>query len=151
MGILSCVPSVVSGGLLGLIVAIGFQVMPDICCDDDPTVFHVHEVLAMIVLILLILSLCGFLHYSVRKSSKLRFMLRFKSVVAIGGLTMFIPVLGITSGARVLSHYASPAWLVLSVGESGVCLLRYTIHQSSAPKPPIQLSISPSHPNQIFI
>ena len=95
--ILSCLPSVVSGGLVGLIVAIGFQVMLDICCGD-PTIFHAHEFLAMIVVILLILSLFGFLHYSVRKSSELRFMLRFKSVVAIGGLTMFIPVLGITSG-----------------------------------------------------
>ena len=64
MRILFCLPSVISGGLVGLIVGIGFQVMPDICCDDDPTVFHAHEFLAMIVVILLLLSLFGFLHYS---------------------------------------------------------------------------------------
>ena len=97
--LLSCLPSVVSGGSVGLIVALGFQVLPDICCDDDPTVFHLHEFLATIVIILLIVSLFGFLNSSARKSSKLRFMLRFKSVVAVGGLTMFIPVLGITIGA----------------------------------------------------
>ena len=91
----SCLLSVVSGGFVGLIVAIGFQVMPDICCDDDPTVFHAHEFLAMVVVILVILSLFGFLNYSARKSSKLR----FKSVLAVGGLTMFIPVLGTTIGA----------------------------------------------------
>ena len=89
--VLSCLPSVVSGGLVGLIVAIGFQVMPDICCDDDPTVFHAHEFLAMIVVILLILSLFGFLRYSARKSSQLRFMLRFKSVVAVGGGVWSVP------------------------------------------------------------
>ena len=97
--LLSCLPSVVSGGLVGLIVALGFQVLPDICCDDDPTVFHLHELLATIVMILLTVSLFGFLNSLARKSSKLRFMLRFKSVVAVGGLTMFIPVLGITIGA----------------------------------------------------
>ena len=97
--LLSCLPSVVSGGLVGLIIALGFQVLPDICCDDDPTVFHAHEFLATIVIIFLIVSLFGFLNSSARKSSKLRFMLRFQSVVIVGVLTMFIPVLGITIGA----------------------------------------------------
>ena len=96
---LSCLPSVVSGGLVGLIVALGFQVLPDICCDEDPTVFHLHEFLVTIVIIFLIVSLFGFLNSSARKSSQLRFMLRFKSVVMVGVLTMFIPVLGITIGA----------------------------------------------------
>ena len=77
--------------------------MPDICCDDDPTVFHAHEFLAMVVVILAILSLFGFLNYSARKSSKLR----FKSVLAVGGLTMFIPVLGTTIGASG----SEPLWL----------------------------------------
>ena len=103
----SCLLSVVSGGFVGLIVAIGFQVMPDICCDDDPTVFHAHEFLAMVVVILVILSLFGFLNYSARKSSKLRFLLKFKSVLAVGGLTMFIPVLGTTIGASG----SEPLWL----------------------------------------
>jgi len=103
----SCLLSVVSGGFVGLIVAIGFQVMPDICCDDDPTVFHAHEFLAMVVVIVVILSLFGFLNYSARKSSKLRFILRFKSVLAVGGLTMCIPVLGITIGASG----SEPLWL----------------------------------------
>ena len=58
--LLSCLPSVVSGGLVGLIVALGFQILPDICCDDDPTVFHLHELLATIVMILLTVSLIGF-------------------------------------------------------------------------------------------
>ena len=102
--LMSCLLSVVSGGFVGLIVAIGFQVMPDICCDDDPTVFHAHEFLAMVVVIL---SLFGFLNYSARKSSKLRFLLKFKSVLAVGGLTMFIPVLGTTIGASG----SEPLWL----------------------------------------
>ena len=97
--LLFCLPSVVSGGLVGLIIALGFQVLPDICCDEDPTVFHLHEFLATIVIIFLIVSLFGFLNSSARKSSQLRFMLRFKSVVMAGVLTMFIPVLGITIGA----------------------------------------------------
>ena len=111
----SCLLSVVSGGFVGLIVAIGFQVMPDICCDDDPTVFHAHEFLAMVVVIVVILSLFGFLNYSARKSSKLRFLLRFKSVVAVGGLTMFIPVLGITIGASG----SEPLWQFGLVGIIG--------------------------------
>ena len=105
--LLSCLLSVVSGGFVGLIVAIGFQVIPDICCDDDPTVFHAHEFLAMLVVILVILSLFGFLNYSARKSSKLRFLLKFKSVLAVGGLTTFIPVLGTTIGASG----SEPLWL----------------------------------------
>jgi len=113
--LLSCLPPVVSGGLVGLIVVLGFQVLPDICCDDDPTVFHLHELLATIMLILLTVSLFGFLNASARKSSKLRFMLRFKSVVAVGGLTMFIPVLGITIGASG----SEPLWQFCLVGSVG--------------------------------
>ena len=84
--LLSCLPSVVSGGLVGLIVALGFQVLPDICCDDDPTVFHLHELLATIVMILLTVSLFGSLNYSARKFVKSGFMLRFKSVLFVGVL-----------------------------------------------------------------
>ena len=113
--LLSCLPSVVSGGLVGLIVALGFQVLPDICCDDDPTVFHLHELLATIVIILLIVSLVGFLNYSARKSNKLRFMLRFKSVVSVSVLTMFIPVLGITIGASG----SEPLWQFCLAGIVG--------------------------------
>ena len=113
--LLSCIPPVVSGGLVGLIVVLGFQVLPDICCDDDPTVFHLHELLATIVIILLIVSLVGFLNYSARKSSKLRFMLRFKSVVSVGVLTMFIPVLGITIGASG----SEPLWQFCLAGIVG--------------------------------
>ena len=113
--LLSCVPPVVSGGLVGIIIALGFQVLPDICCDDDPTVFHLHELFATIVIILLIVSLVGFLNYSARKSSKLRFMLRFKSVVSVGVLTMFIPVLGITIGASG----SEPLWQFCLAGIVG--------------------------------
>ena len=113
--LLSCLPSVVSGGLVGLIVALGFQVLPDICCDDDPTVFHAHEFLATIVIIFLIVSLFGFLNSSARKSSKLRFMLRFQSVVIVGVLTMFIPVLGITMGASG----SEPLWQFCLAGIIG--------------------------------
>ena len=113
--LLSCIPPVVSGGLVGLIVVLGFQVLPDICCDDDPTVFHLHELFATIVIILLIVSLVGFLNYSARKSSKLRFMLRFKSVVSVGVLTMFIPVLGITIGASG----SEPLWQFCLAGIVG--------------------------------
>ena len=113
--LLSCIPPVVSGGLVCLIVVLGFQVLPDICCDDDPTVFHAHEFLAMVVVILVILSLFGFLNYSARKSSKLRFMLRFKSVVSVGVLTMFIPVLGITIGASG----SEPLWQFCLAGIVG--------------------------------
>jgi len=113
--LLSCVPPVVSGGLVGLIIALGFQVLPDICCDDDPTVFHLHELFATIVIILLIVSLVGFLNYSARKSRKLRFMLRFKSVVSVGVLTMFIPVLGITIG----TSGSEPLWQFCLAGIVG--------------------------------
>ena len=113
--LLSCLPSVVSGGLVGLIIALGFQVLPDICCDDDPTVFHAHEFLATIVIIFLIVSLFGFLNSSARKSSKLRFMLRFQSVVIVGVLTMFIPVLGITMGASG----SEPLWQFCLAGIAG--------------------------------
>ena len=101
--------------MVGLIVALGFQVLPDICCDHDPTVFHLHEFFATIVIILLIVSLAGFLNYSARKSSKLRFMLRFKSVVSVGVLTMFIPVLGITIGASG----SEPLWQFCLAGIVG--------------------------------
>ena len=113
--LLSCIPPVVSGGLVGLIVVLGFQVLPDICCDDDPTVFHLHELLATIVIILLIVSLVGFLNYSARKSRKLSYILRFKSVVVVGGLTMFIPVLGITMGASG----SEPLWQFCLAGIVG--------------------------------
>ena len=97
--LLSCLPSVVSGGWVGLIVALGFQVLPDINLGGDPTVFHVHEFLATTVVILLFVALVGFLTSSARKFSKLRFILRLKSVVIVGVLTMFIPVFGVTMGA----------------------------------------------------
>ena len=97
--LLACLPSVISGGLTGLIVALGFQVLPDFCCDDDPTVFHLYEFLATVVIILLTVSLFGFLNYSARKFVQSGFMLRFKSVLFVGVLTMFIPVFGMTIGA----------------------------------------------------
>ena len=100
--------------MVGLIAAVGFQVLPDINLGGDPTVFQVHEFLATIVIIFLIVSLFGFVNSSARKSSKLRFMLRFQSVVIVGVLSMFIPVLGITIGLGVLSHYGSSAWQDLS-------------------------------------
>ena len=126
--LLSCIPPVVSGGLVGLIVVLGFQVLPDICCDDDPTVFHLHELLATIVIILLIVSLVGFLNYSARKSSKLTFMLRFKSVVIVGVLTMFIPVLGITMGASG----SEPLWqfCLVGIGGGGVWSVPFAIADS---------------------
>ena len=125
----SCLLSVVSGGFVGLTVAIGFQVMPDICCDDVPTVFHVHEFLAMVVVILLILSVFGFLNYSARKSSKLRFI----SVLAVGGLTMFIPVLGITIGASG----SEPLWQFGLAGiiGGGVWSVPFAIADSNPKRP----------------
>ena len=125
---LSCLPSVVSGGLVGLIVALGFQVLPDICCDDDPTVFHIHEFFVTIVVIFLIVSLVGFLNSSARKSSKLRFMLRFQSVVFVGVLTMFIPVLGISIGASG----SEPLWRFCLAGiiGGGVWSLPFAIADS---------------------
>ena len=127
--LLSCLPSVVSGGLVGLIIALGFQVLPDICCDDDPTVFHAHEFLATIVIIFLIVSLFGFLNSSARKSSKLSFMLRFQSVVIVGVLTMFIPVLGITMGASG----SEPLWqfCLVGIGGGGVWSVPFAIYDSS--------------------
>ena len=113
--LLSSSPSVVSGGLVGLIVALGFQVLPDINLCGDPTVFQVHEFLATIVIIFLIVSLFGFLNSSARKSSKLRFMLRFQSVVIVGVLTMSIPVLGITIGASG----SEPLWQFCLAGFVG--------------------------------
>ena len=113
--LLSSSPSVVSGGLVGLIVALGFQVLPDINLGGDPTVFQVHEFLATIVIIFLIVSLFGFLNSSARKSSKLRFMLRFQSVVIVGVLTMSIPVLGITIGASG----SEPLWQFCLAGFVG--------------------------------
>ena len=129
----SCLLSVVSGGFVGLTVAIGFQVMPDICCDDVPTVFHAYEFLAMVVVILLILSVFGFLNYSARKSSKLRFILRFKSVLAVGGLTMFIPVLGITIGASG----SEPLWQFGLAGiiGGGVWSVPFAIADSNPKRP----------------
>ena len=112
---MSSSPSVVSGGLVGLIVAVGFQVLPDINLGGDPTVFQVHEFLATIVIIFLIVSLFGFLNSSARKSSKLRFMLRFQSVVIVGVLTMSIPVLGITIGASG----SEPLWQFCLAGFVG--------------------------------
>ena len=92
-------PSIISGALTGLIVALGFQVLPDVCCDDNLMVFDFNEFLATVMIILLAVSLFGFLHYAARKFLKLGFMLRFKSVVAVGILTALIPVFGITMGA----------------------------------------------------
>ena len=125
----SCLLSVVSGGFVGLTVAIGFQVMPDICCDDVPTVFHAYEFLAMVVVILLILAVFGFLNYSARKSSQLR----FKSVLAVGGLTMFIPVLGITIGASG----SEPLWQFGLAGiiGGGVWSVPFAIADSNPKRP----------------
>ena len=110
-----CLPSVVSGGLTGLIVALGFQVLPNICCDGVATVFSIYELLATVVMILLAVSLFGFLNHSARKSGKLGFALRFRSVVIVGGLTMFIPVLGVTIGASG----SEPLWQFCLVGFIG--------------------------------
>ena len=113
--ILSCLPPVVSGGLTGGIVALGFQVLPDVCCDGVATVFSFYELLATVVMILLAVSLFGFLHHAARKSGKSRFVLRFRSVVIVGTLTMFIPVLGITIGASG----SEPLWQFSLIGFIG--------------------------------
>ena len=113
--LLSWLPSVVSGGLTGLIVALGFQVIPDICCDDNPMVFGFNEFLATIMMILLAVSLFGFLHYAARKFLKLGFMLRFKSVVSVGILTGLIPVFGISMGASG----SEPLWQCCLAGIIG--------------------------------
>ncbi|MCH2513479.1 MAG: hypothetical protein MK158_13715, partial [Dehalococcoidia bacterium] len=78
---LKCLPAIISGSLSGLIVALGFQILPDVCCDDNPMVFDFNEFLATVMIILLAVSLFGFLHYAARKFLKLGFMLRFKSVL----------------------------------------------------------------------
>ena len=85
--------------MAGLIVALGFQILPDVCCDDNPMVFDFNEFLATTVIILLVVSLFGFFHYAARKFLKLGFMLRFKSVMVVGILTALIPVFGISIGA----------------------------------------------------
>ena len=113
--LLSWLPSVVSGGLTGLIVALGFQVLPDICCDDNPMVFGFNEFLATVVIILLAVALFGFLHYAARKFLKLGFMLRFKSVVVFGILTGLIPVFGISIGASG----SEPLWQFCLAGIIG--------------------------------
>ena len=113
--LLSWLPSVVSGGLTGLIVALGFQVIPDICCDENPMVFGFNEFLATVVIILLAVSLFGFLHYAARKFLKLGFMLRFKSVVSVGILTGLIPVFGISMGASG----SEPLWQFCLAGIIG--------------------------------
>lgn len=113
--ILSYLSSVVSGGLTGVIVALGFQVLPDVCCDGVPTVFSIYELLVTVVMILLAVSLFGFLHHAARKSGKLGFVLRFRSVVIVGTLTMFIPVLGITIGASG----SEPLWQFCLIGFIG--------------------------------
>ena len=92
-------PAIISGALTGLIVALGFQILPDVCCDDNPMVFDFNEFLATVMIILLAVVLFGFLHYAGRKFLKLGFMLRFKSMVAVGILTALIPVFGISIGA----------------------------------------------------
>ena len=109
--LLSWLPSVVSGGLTGLIVALGFQVIPDICCDENPMVFGFNEFLATVVIILLAVSLFGFLHYTARKFLKLR----FKSVVVVGILTALIPVFGISFGASG----SEPLWQFCLAGIIG--------------------------------
>ena len=109
--LLSWLPSVVSGGLTGLIVALGFQVIPDICCDENPMVFGFNEFLATVVITLLAVALFGFLHYAARKFLKLR----FKSVVVVGILTALIPVLGISFGASG----SEPLWQFCLAGIIG--------------------------------
>ena len=109
--LLSWLPSVVSGGLTGLIVALGFQVIPNICCDENPMVFGFNEFLATVVIILLAVALFGFLHYAARKFLKLR----FKSVVVVGILTALIPVFGISFGASG----SEPLWQFCLAGIIG--------------------------------
>ena len=113
--LLTCLPSVVSGGLTGLSVALGFQVLPDICCDGAPKAFNLYEFLATVLMILLAVSLFGFLHYAARKFLKLGFMLRFKSVVSVGILTGLIPVFGISMGASG----SEPLWQFCLAGIIG--------------------------------
>ena len=112
--LLSWHPSVVSGGLTGLIVALGFQVIPEICCDENPIVFGFNEFLATVVITLLAVALFGFLHYAARKFLKLR----FKSVVVVGILTALIPVFGISIGASG----SEPLWQFCLAGIIGVAV-----------------------------
>ena len=108
-------PAIISGALSGLIVALGFQILPDVCCDDNPMVFDFNEFLATIMMILLAVALFGFLHYAARKFLKLGFMLRFKSVVSVGILTGLIPVFGISMGASG----SEPLWQFCLAGIIG--------------------------------
>ena len=101
--------------MTGLIVALGFQILPDVCCDDTPMVFGFNEFLATGVMILVAVSLFGFLHYAARKFLKLGFMLRFKSVVVVGILTGLIPVFGISIGASG----SEPLWQFCLAGVIG--------------------------------
>ena len=101
--------------MTGLIVALGFQVLPDVCCDDTPMVFDFNEFLATVMIILLAVSMFGFLHYAARKFLKLGFMLRFKSVAAVGILTALIPVFGISIGASG----SEPLWQFCLAGFVG--------------------------------
>ena len=113
--LLTCLPSVISGGLTGLIVALGFQVIPDICCDENSMVFDFNEFLATMMIILFAVALFGFLHYAARKFLKLWFMLRFKSVLEVGILTVLIPVFGISFGASG----SEPLWQFCLAGIIG--------------------------------
>ena len=78
-------------------------------------VFSFNEFLATLVMILLALALFGFLHYAARNFLNLGFMLRFKSVVAVGILTAFIPVFGISMGASG----SEPLWQFCLIGMIG--------------------------------
>ena len=108
-------PPIISGALSGLIVALGFQILPDVCCDDNPMVFGFNEFLPTIMMILLAVSLFGFLHYAARKFLELGFMLRFKSVLVVGILTALIPVFGISIGASG----SEPLWQFCLAGIIG--------------------------------
>ena len=108
-------PPIISGALSGLIVALGFQILPDVCCDDNPMVFDFNEFLATVMIILLAVVLFGFLHYAGRKFLKLGFMLRFKSVLVVGILTAIIPVFGISFGASG----SEPLWQFCLAGIIG--------------------------------
>ena len=108
-------PPIISGALSGLIVALGFQILPDVCCDDNQMVFGFNEFLATMMIILLAVSLFGFLHYAARKFLKLGFMLRFKSVLVVGILTALIPVFGISFGASG----SEPLWQFCLAGIIG--------------------------------
>ena len=108
-------PAIISGALSGLIVALGFQILPDVCCDDNQMVFGFNEFLETMMIILLAVSLFGFLHYAARKFLKLGFMLRFKSVLVVGILTAIIPVFGISFGASG----SEPLWQFCLAGIIG--------------------------------